>query len=309
LAEVLHWSAPNSETLRVVTRWASHITPLEAKQEAFQEAIRVVDRAIAATILHSKERKSKLKPTLSPVEISELWREASYVVGPLDPGVADAMGMKGLGWIDEDAWKRAEKRGLDTSIGAMEEAIAKLRRSLKDTADNNIPAWFPKAGVGFLALTIVFLMYLLVGGPPIDQNKRIVFDALMAMGMAGSATFLGGSVIAKGQIPFFKNAPVHFSAAGGVAVFIIVFLLFRNAGATEEVVPTPSPLAARNYRVCISEYASTCGRYDVYLSCGHTISEWVKTTCRRANPVPVSRMEGRRCESLVYEVFCERRLQ
>jgi hypothetical protein len=91
-----------------------------------------------------------------------------------------------------------------------------------------VPRWFPVAGVVFSAVTVVFLMYLVVVAPPRDESRR-VFDVLMALCVASASAFLGGTAVARGKLPFFKEAPVQFSAAGGVAVFVIVFLLLRYA--------------------------------------------------------------------------------
>ncbi|MCC6718648.1 MAG: hypothetical protein IT555_12255 [Acetobacteraceae bacterium] len=94
--------------------------------------------------------------------------------------------------------------------------------------NGTVPAWFPLAGVAFSAVTVLFLMYLVVVAPPRDESRR-VFDVLMALCVASASAFLGGTAAARGKLPLFKDSPVQFSAVGGVAVFVVVFLLMRYA--------------------------------------------------------------------------------
>lgn len=94
-------------------------------------------------------------------------------------------------------------------------------------ADGAVPGWFPVAGVVFSAVTVLFLMFLVMAPPP--EASRRVFDVLMALCVASASAFLGGTAAARGKLPFFKDAPVQFSAVGGVAVFVVVFLLMRYA--------------------------------------------------------------------------------
>jgi len=93
-----------------------------------------------------------------------------------------------------------------------------------------VPDWFPKAGVGFAIATFLSLFYLLVG-PDISAQKRLIFDAWMAFCVAASGAFLGGTAVSKGtlKIPFMKEAPVQFSAIGGIGIFIVVLLILVAA--------------------------------------------------------------------------------
>lgn len=110
-----------------------------------------------------------------------------------------------------------------------------LSMTMKKNADadpqrtGNIPSWFPIAGVSFSLLTIVFLMYLLLFGPPLDPRKKLIFDFLMAFCTSASAAFLGGSAAASGRIPFFKDSPINFSTYGGIAILVVVFLILHYA--------------------------------------------------------------------------------
>lgn len=95
--------------------------------------------------------------------------------------------------------------------------------------DELVPAqkhayWVPIAGVVFGAATLAFFMYLVIANPPV--NPFLVVTVL-ALGLGLASSFLGGDAAARGQIPipFVKEHPIQFSAAGGIAVFVIVWAL------------------------------------------------------------------------------------
>lgn len=93
-----------------------------------------------------------------------------------------------------------------------------------------VPEWFGKAGLGFTVLTVASLFYLIVG-PGVSDQRKLIFNVWVALCVAASAAFLGGSAATSGalRIPFIKDAPVRFSAFGGVAIFVVVFLLLAAA--------------------------------------------------------------------------------
>ena len=123
----------------------------------------------------------------------------------------------------EDAERTNDLR---IGIGDMQEALMKLNAKQQEVGAP-VPAWFPVAGVVFAAVTVLFLMYLLVSGVP-AANKR-TFDLLMAFCAASSAAFLGGSAVARGAIPFFRDSPIQFSTWGGIGIFVVVYLILRYA--------------------------------------------------------------------------------
>lgn len=95
---------------------------------------------------------------------------------------------------------------------------------------DHVPAWFPVVGVCTAALTILFFMALVIlstfGKLPPPQARPLVIMTL-SLGAAFSFTFLGAKASARGHIPlpFAKEYPIAFSAAGGVATFIIILAL------------------------------------------------------------------------------------
>ena len=95
----------------------------------------------------------------------------------------------------------------------------------------SMPGWAPAAGLGFAVATAVSLFYLMIG-PSFPPDKKIIFNVWIAFCVAASGAFLGGTAHAKGKlpIPFMKGAtPVRFSAVGGIAIFVVVFLLMMIA--------------------------------------------------------------------------------
>jgi hypothetical protein len=89
--------------------------------------------------------------------------------------------------------------------------------------------WILVAGLALGALTLIFLMVLVVmsvyGNPPPESVKYIVIT-IISFGLAFSTAFLGGRAAIKGSIPFLpEDKTAGFSMVGGVAVFLIVFIV------------------------------------------------------------------------------------
>jgi hypothetical protein len=110
-----------------------------------------------------------------------------------------------------------------------------------------VPGWFPIAGMVFGGLTLVFFMALVLFRIDVSGDSRFGVIAVFSLGAALAVSFLGGSAAASGQlpIPFFKDNPIQFSAAGGVATLVIVMILSNLLIPNNPVGPgsdgTPTP--------------------------------------------------------------------
>ena len=126
---------------------------------------------------------------------------------------------------DDDRYKKYH-----IGIDDMREALMDLNKRQYAETKSRVPDWFPVAGLCFAVATFLSLFYLLLG-PDLSAQKKIIFNVWMAFCVAASAAFLGGYATTAGalKIPFMKDAPVKFSAVGGIAVFIVVFLLMAAA--------------------------------------------------------------------------------
>jgi hypothetical protein len=97
-----------------------------------------------------------------------------------------------------------------------------------DPATSSVPSWFRIVGSVSAVLTLFFFMGLVIAGlaghhlTPQEEYPTVFVSAL---GVAMSLSFLGGDAAAKGKIPFFKGSPVAFTAKGGIAAFMICFLI------------------------------------------------------------------------------------
>jgi hypothetical protein len=95
--------------------------------------------------------------------------------------------------------------------------------------DNQIPPWFQRAGFVTGVLTLLFFMSLAIvgiSGHEVPKGSRFLVVAVLALGCALSAAFLGGHAVASGKIPFFGNAhPLAISTSGGIAVLVIILVL------------------------------------------------------------------------------------
>jgi hypothetical protein len=213
-----------------LTAWVSELRPSDIRDEQFQRALTAFDKALISTITYMKRRRDGLPKNVNvEQELTDLWSAASRAVSPLNQSISDALFFKGVGWTDPDAWEEADKRGLKIGIEDMQNARMILNQKRQESiAKNEIPSWFPVAGVAFAAVTIAFLMYLLLG-PALEPSRKNIFDVLMAFCASASAAFLGGSAVAKGDIPFFRDSPIKFSAFGGIGTLIVVFLILHFA--------------------------------------------------------------------------------
>ena len=95
---------------------------------------------------------------------------------------------------------------------------------------SSIPPWLAKAGAFFGGVTLLFFMGLIGVSilhfevPPSATPLVII---VVALSMALSLAFIGGSAAAEGKIPipYVKDNPVGFSVSGGIAVFVIVLVI------------------------------------------------------------------------------------
>lgn len=89
--------------------------------------------------------------------------------------------------------------------------------------------WALALGAGVGIVTLIFLMALVIFAindrPPPESVKYIIIT-IISFGLAFATAFLGGSAVIRGAIPFVPEVKAgQFSIAGGVAVFLIVFVV------------------------------------------------------------------------------------
>ena len=205
--EPWEWERPNRLRTELVS-WTGRLEPSDFQDARYQAAFETFDKALITTIEYMKDRENgHPEDQRRERELTRYWNEASQAISPLDPDLSDACMQKGLGWTDPKVWKSARKQGIAIGIQDMQDArstLNKKRQSAMDMA--RVQKWFPIAGVCFAAVTVGFLMYLLLG-PALGPEKKRIFDVLMAFCASASAAFLGGSAAAKGSLPFFEQSP------------------------------------------------------------------------------------------------------
>jgi hypothetical protein len=211
-----------------------YATPGSPPIPPFSEALKALDAALKSTIKHMKQQEDGKATTLTNDEIANLWGTAGHAVYYYDPALSNACMMKGNGWIDADVWTRARAQGLKIGIEEMEQARMALNTKFgnddgKPPPPASVPSWFPIVGALFAAVFFGFLIYTFIVGIPTDPQRRLVFDVLVAFSLAASGAFLGGTAVASGNIPFFKDSPVKFSAVGGIGIFVVVLMIMKYA--------------------------------------------------------------------------------
>lgn len=198
------------------------------KAEEFEEALKALDAALAATVEYLDQLGPAGRPDKSKEDkLSKLWRAAAFAVRPFNPDLSERCFMKGQGWLDPSLWSDPEYEELRHCIKEMRNAV---RQMIQNGPPGEVPEWFRKAAVAFAGATFISLL-LLMAMPDLTPPKRIIFDAWLAFCLAASGTFIGGSAVASGNIslPILKESPVKFSSYGGIAIFILVFLILYAA--------------------------------------------------------------------------------
>jgi hypothetical protein len=89
--------------------------------------------------------------------------------------------------------------------------------------------WVLIVGAVFGLLTFLFLVSLVfasVMGKPVPPDSRMLVVSVLAIGVALSASFLGGTASASGKLPLPVGMnPISFAVSGGIATFLIVFVI------------------------------------------------------------------------------------
>jgi hypothetical protein len=194
---------------------------------SFDEALKTLDDALGATIQHMREQDDGKITALTNKQIRDLWADAGQKLRFHDRELSNACMMKGNGWVDDKVWKRARAQNIKIDIEDMEKARMDLFGN--QPAEPRIPRWFPIVGAIFAAVTVLFLMAVFFVGLPVDGSRRLILNVLVALCVAASGAFLGGTAAAKGKIPFFEKLPVEFSAAGGIGIFVVVLMIMKFA--------------------------------------------------------------------------------
>lgn len=113
------------------------------------------------------------------------------------------------------------------------ESLRSVASSRQAAKGRDLPRWAPVTGLAFAMLAIlgVGAAYL---KPPENEAQGWVLITFVALCLAFSAGFLGGTAAVKLKIPLVKDYALSGSFAGGIAVFLGVWL------AGLRLVPVPS---------------------------------------------------------------------
>jgi hypothetical protein len=218
--------------LQEIHEWLAELPIDEVKTNQYNAALDWVNMALLETRKYLKHRREggDRDPDVEN-RLSKLWFDASSSIRPYNSQLADLSMVKGHGWADETAWNEPENKELPIRVDQM---LSLLREQARrppplDPSDTPpIPSWFPIAGVIFTALASVSLFYLIVQGEEISTGTRIIFDVWVALCVAASVSFLGGTAWTQGKLPWIGNSPIRFTAVGGVGVFVVVLIIMYS---------------------------------------------------------------------------------
>jgi len=198
------------------------------QEDDFPAALEAIHQAIRETKKYLKRRREgEDRDGAIEDRLSDLWMQAAPKIQPYDGKLAGLCYVKGDGWADEATWNAAENRNLPIRIDQMLERVRKLGET---PPPKDVPSWFPIAGVIFTFITVASLLYLLVGPQDLSSGRHIIFDVFVAICLAASASFLGGTAKAHGNLPWpvwfgGNSPPIQFATAGGIAVFVIALVI------------------------------------------------------------------------------------
>lgn len=90
-----------------------------------------------------------------------------------------------------------------------------------------VPWWFPIAGAVFGGVGLLFFMYLAIAGTPNNPDARMPIIIVLSLIMTFATFFFSAEAYASGVLPLpgAKEKPIRFSAASGLAAFIVVFII------------------------------------------------------------------------------------
>lgn len=245
--------------------------PAEARGESHAGALKALDEALNKTssyIRQLSDNPSKYRPD-EEKKISQLWGAASAAINQFDPELANICFVKSQGWLNPKVWNSPQFKSFKLGLDDLRKARMKFnvdyhpevpppnskknpgpareRQSSKPT----VPTWFAPLGAIFLLMTFVVVVWLIVSNDDHSDRANLI-NILVALGVAGSVFFLGGTIVAHGHIPVPggpKNT-IKFSAQGGVAAFIVVVVLMhwvnpqRTKSPASTVVTAPTEVTA-----------------------------------------------------------------
>lgn len=227
------------ELQELLPAWLEAVSRRNLLDQAHQEVFAAIDSALRQTSAYMRRRRETgVEDPAHEERLSRLWMAASYQASTIaEPRLARALRLKGLGWTDPQWWERAEQDNIHIRVEDIEQFLTDLDSKRAEAAEaelaaksGRLPDWFSVAGLIFTAITILFLMYYVMFGPPPDPSKKTAFNFLMALCAAASFAFIGGSLITKGQIPGLRGgSPIAYSASGGIGVLLLVFILLQTA--------------------------------------------------------------------------------
>lgn len=104
--------------------------------------------------------------------------------------------------------------------------------------------WVLIFGVLIGCITLFFLMALVIMSVfslTVPAGSKFIVITVIAFGLAFASAFIGGNAAANGRIPFLpEKLTVGFSAGGGIAAFVIVFVLGSILYIDDVIPPTES---------------------------------------------------------------------
>lgn len=256
--DIEYWRAPKGERLRVT--WDAQRQPKNYAP---------IHDGVASYFVNEDWKPDFVEPYPSPPTVIEnsryRWGEGGFKSGipsmmmililphnytlsdpsPMPIGAKEYDGRLALYWIPvADSEGRAEvlftlkefKGDLVSEVRRIDKSRSSIPSSSpidvdrKEPETEEVPSWFSVAGVVFGAITMIFLMLLIIlslFGREIPTSSRFIVVSFLALSVGLSSTFLGGTAAARGRmsLPFFKESPMSFAATGGIAAFIIVLVL------------------------------------------------------------------------------------
>jgi hypothetical protein len=116
----------------------------------------------------------------------------------------------------------------------------------------SVPSAYARLGPVFGAATLIFFMGIVVAaiaGHEVPHDSRMLVVTVFALGVGLSASFIGGTAIARGRlpIPMLERHPLVFSTSGGIGAVVLMFVLGYVFYARGE--PTPVGLRLESFHL------------------------------------------------------------
>jgi hypothetical protein len=163
-----------------LVHWAGRLRPAEHDRHTFEMAFKAIDDALLKTASYLAVGEVSANKETEQT-LSGLWMNASRAVSPIDPGFADAMAYKGLGWANPRFWSVAKSDGYKIKLTDVQKARTLMTRERHRIEQSSFR--LPQSQVHISAGSPVLIVTLIFAG---IFGLACIYGGIQLMGASGA---------------------------------------------------------------------------------------------------------------------------